>query len=486
MTQKVDEVIGRKSVLGVMSYTLRTLFLYVIAVVATGLLSYYLTPSEFGVYYVVLSVIGIFTFFSDIGLAASLIQQKAEPSVNQLRAVFSVQLVLSLLIFLISIVLRPLWVVWGLNQQGLYLLWALSFSFILAALKTVPSILLERKLDFGRLVIPQMVEQIIFYGLAVVMAVKGFGIFSFTLAVIARSIAGLFTIYLIQRWPVGWHISLKTLSELLPYGIKFQANDLLARLKDDLYVVVVAKFLGVHEMGLLGWAKRWSMFPYQFAVNSVVSVTFPTMARIQDEPVRIGRGLEKAWFYISLLVFPILMGMWQMAYPLLGLIPRLEQWNDALLPLGLFSLNIAFAALANPAISVLNATGKISFTLKLMLVMVLVTWLTTPLALRYMNYTGVALTAVISAGFSLYAIVELKRNVDFGFMRNIQTATISSILMGIFLFTGRNWWSRSLGWLGIGILLGMSIYLGFVWIIDRQKVIRETQWLLGKVKKHSS
>lgn len=68
--------IRRKSVRGVISYTFRTMFLHVVGIVATILLSYYLDPEDFGIYFVVTAVVGLFTFLSDVGLAASLVQKK--------------------------------------------------------------------------------------------------------------------------------------------------------------------------------------------------------------------------------------------------------------------------------------------------------------------------------------------------------------------------------------------------------------------------
>ena len=46
---KISEI-KRKTTAGVMAYTLRTGLLYGVAIVATGLLSAFLSPEDFGVY----------------------------------------------------------------------------------------------------------------------------------------------------------------------------------------------------------------------------------------------------------------------------------------------------------------------------------------------------------------------------------------------------------------------------------------------------
>ena len=89
------------------------------------------------------------------------------------------------------------------GRDGAIVLLALGLSFPLASLKTIPSVILERKLDFSKLVFPQIVEQLTYNGLLVFFAMQGYGVRSYTTAVLARSIIGVVVMYAIQRWPIG-------------------------------------------------------------------------------------------------------------------------------------------------------------------------------------------------------------------------------------------------------------------------------------------
>ena len=83
-------------------------------------------------------------------------------------------------------------------------MYAYLFSFILSSLKTIPTVLLERKLDFQKLVIPQLVENTVYSLALIICALKGFGINTFTVAILLRSIVGLPIIYMIQPWSIGF------------------------------------------------------------------------------------------------------------------------------------------------------------------------------------------------------------------------------------------------------------------------------------------
>jgi O-antigen/teichoic acid export membrane protein len=473
-----DVSIKRKAVGGAIGYGLRTLFLYGVAIGATAMLGIYLDPKDFGVYFVVTAVIGVFTFISDIGLAATLIQKKSEPTVIEMRTTFTVQQSLAILIFLLSVALTPFWIRYaGISQEGLWLLYALAFSFVLASLKTIPSILLERKLEFNTLIIPQVVEQITFYLIAVWLARSQYGVTSFTVAVLCRSLIGVISMYALKRWPIGLAVSKTALKTLIPYGFKFQLNDFLARIKDDLFVVFLSRFISSQEMGYIGWAKKWSMFPYQMSVNSVVAVTFPTFSRLQDEPEKLTKAINKTIFFISLVLMPVLVGMSLMAYPLTNVVTAYDKWRPALPMLVLFSINVAWAAVSTPLTNTLNAIGKISISLRLMVMWTILTWTITPLLLWRIGYVGVALAAAIIGFSSIITLILAKRYVRFHFVEHIWRQVLAAGLMGGFLFYTLEMWSRSWQMLLLGVAAGGGVYISSLTLIGYSKIKAEVQSL---------
>lgn len=470
---QINEV-KRRSVRGVMSYILRTGFLYGVSIVATGLLGVYLSPSDFGVYFIVTSLIGLFTFMSDVGLAATLIQKKEEPSIKELRTTFTVQQVLAVIIVGLIVGLTPVWKNYAkLTNEGLWLLYALSFSFILASLKTIPSILLERKLHFDKLIIPQIAENIVFYSLAVYLAKLGMGVTSYTIAVLARSIIGVVIIYLIQRWRIGFYWSKDIFKRLLSFGAKFQLNDLLARIKDDLFVVVLAKFLSPADMGLIGWAKKWSMFPYQLSVNSVVAVTFPTYSRLQHDKQLLGKAVNKSIFFISLLIFPILAGMVALSYPLTNVVSQYQKWQPAIASLLFFAINVAWSAVSTPLTNTLNAIGEISKTLKLMVFWTVATWIITPICIFLFRATGVAVASAIIGSSSFITVLMVKKILPINFGENVWRQLVSSLIMFAAVDLLRPVWSKSFAHLFLGALFGAMIYGLCILIFGYNKLVSE-------------
>src|SRR3990167_10530427 len=163
-----------------------------------------------------------FVYFSDIGLAAALIQKEEQPSRKDLVTTFTIQQVIIFTLIIIGLALSSkIAIFYKLDSQGLMLLRVLIFSLVLSSLKTIPSIILERKLDFTRLVIPQIFENITFYAVAVLLAFKGFGVASFTWAVLARGIIGLILIYFVSPWRPSVGFDKESAKRLTSFGIPF-------------------------------------------------------------------------------------------------------------------------------------------------------------------------------------------------------------------------------------------------------------------------
>ncbi|MBI5465541.1 oligosaccharide flippase family protein [Candidatus Gottesmanbacteria bacterium] len=417
---EIDEV-KRRAVGGVLTLTSRTFFLQAISFLTTFLLTIFLAPSVFGVFFVVSAVISFLGYFSDIGLAAALIQKKEAVTDKDLKTTFTIQQVLVGSIVLLALIFsRQFASFYNLDVEGLWLLRALLISFFLSSLKTIPSVLLERRLDFNRLVIPQLVETALFSIIAIVLAYKGFGIASFTWAVLVRGGSGLLAIYLLSPWKIGFGFSKEVAQRLLSFGLPFQANSILALIKDDLFTIFLGKVLPFAQVGYIGWAKKWAEFPLRLVMDNVIKVTFPAYARLQEKPEYLSRALEKSIFFLSFLILPMSVVMILAIKPLVYLIPKYLKWEPALISFYLFVLVNLFSALSTPLTNALNAIGKIKTTLKLMLIWTILTWTIGPFLVFKIGFNGVALSAfIISASTVILPVLAVKKYVHFRLLMNI-------------------------------------------------------------------
>lgn len=454
------ETVKERSVRGVIVLTGRTFILQVIGLVAQLFLFAYLGKYEFGVFAIVSAIVNFLVYFSDIGLAAALIQKKETPTDTDLKTTFFVQQVLVLAIIAIIIILTPFFTQkYSLNHDGVILLYALSISLLLSSLKSIPSVLLERKLEFVKLVFPQVLEQVVYNVILVFLAMFGFGIKSFTFAVLARGIVGLIAIYALQPWKPGLAFSKRTLADLFKFGIPYQINTFLATLKDDGITLILGGILGPVGVGILSFAQKIARLPLTFFMDTVTRVTFPAFSRMQDAKSDLERSVTRSIFFICFLVFPSLVGISILSPILVRVIPKYNQWIPALVPIVFICINFVFAAATTQLTNMLNAIGKIKITFYLMIMWTVLTWAFVPILAVKFSVVGATIGYSLVGVSSVVAIIIAKRYVNFSITDSMIKPAIGSFVMGAVLLILRKFLPVSFLTLEVGVVVGGVVYV---------------------------
>jgi O-antigen/teichoic acid export membrane protein len=473
--------IKQKSVKGAISYFFRTVVLQGLGIVSAIVLSVYFSAEDFGVYGLVVQVIGLLTFFSDIGLAAALVQKKDEPTLTEYRTVFTVQQLLSWFIFAVAVLI----LMTGFLQEktgpaGGWILMMLAISFPLATFKTISSIRLERRLDFQTIVIPHIVEQVIFHGILIFLAFQGMDAMAYAYAIGLRSVIGTAVMFWLEPWKIGFALDRPALKSLLSYGVKFQLNDFLARIKDNLFFLALGMFLPLQQFGYIQWAKMWSMYPYTLTVQNIMAITFPTFSRLQANKKDLARAIESSMFFVSLGIFPILIGMSVFIGPLISVFDQFAKWEPTIPSFILFTLGIGWAAISTPLINTLNAVGHINTSLKMMIFWTVLTWVLTPILVYLFSFNGVALASFVIACTSFIPIILVKKVVPFHAWQSIFPQTVAGLVMGLVGLATYQYWSQSTTHLILGILIIGSIYVATIGVIGRTKLIQEVKYIMEK------
>ena len=463
--------VKKKSIHGIFALTSRTFFIQIVSLVSNLILTIYLAPSVFGIFFVVSAAIAFLSYFSDIGLAAALIQKKEDVTEKDLRTTFTIQQILVLTIVVIALLSSNfIGKFYNLDSEGVLLFQVLSISFFLSSLKTIPSIILERNLNFSKLVIPQIVETLVFNLVAVVLAVKGFGVTSFTAAVILRGVSGLLAIYLISPWKIGLGFSKESAKSLLSFGFPFQLNSFLALIKDDLFIAYLGKVLPLAQVGYIGFAQKWALMPLRLIMDNIIRITFPSFSRLQDEKEVLTKAIEKSIFAACFIIFPALTGLVILSPYFINLIPKYIKWEPALLSLMFFSINAALSSISTPLTNALNAIGKIKTTLYLMVFWTIATWVLTPILIVKIGFNGVAIASAIISLSVILVIYLVKRHLSFSIFNAVFYPIICTIVMGIVVYGASLLLASNLFGLLVTIVLGILVYFASAYVLAKERI----------------
>jgi O-antigen/teichoic acid export membrane protein len=477
------QMVAKKSISGTFALVGRTFIAQILTVVSNFVLTIYLEPSMFGIFFVV-STINIFlSYFQDIGLAALIVQKKEQPTVEELRTTFTIQQILVVSIVVITFLLSPiLQKIFHLNQEGMWVLYSYLISFILTSLKTIPTVLLERTLDFHKLVIPQVTESVVYSVALIIFAVMGYGVNTFTIAILLRSIVGLPIIYYIQPWDLGFAFNKKLMKQLISFGSPFQGNSLLALVKDDLLNLYIAAVLPLTQVGYIGFGQKWAAMPLRLVMDNIIKVTFPSYSRMQHDKQALRTLVEKSLYLIAFFIFPVVAGIIVFSPFLIELLPRYEKWEPALIALMYFSLNTLFASITVPLTNLLNAIGKVKVVLKYMVLWTLLNWGFTVLFIKLFGYNGVAAASFLVAASVMLILPQVKKYVPFSFFGPIWKQFIASLVMGLCVYLLGHWITSLLILAGV-MILSLGVYVGVLYAISKDEMTGIFQFVFASIKK---
>lgn len=476
--------LGQRAVASVIALTSRTFFLNLVNFVGAFVLTVFLTPAEFGIFIVTSTIVEILTYFSDVGLAGALIQKKDKLTDQEIEATFTIQQVLVgggiLLALAFSRLIQNFY---QLDQVGLWLLYALLAAFFLSSLKTIPSVLSERGLKFDKVVIPQVVEALVFNLLLIVLAWQGWGIKSYIVAVLARAVTGTATIYILVPWRPRLRFALAPVKRLLSFGVPYQANSLLAVFKDKVSLLILGKILGLEGMGILGWAEKWATLPLRYFLDASVKVAFPLFSRLQDDVGRAKMSLERALFFITTTTFPLLAGAYLVMPQLIELIPKYTKWEPGLTTFRLFLISAAIAAVSTFLTNFLTAMGKVVSALGLMVMWTTLTLAAYPFLALQFGYEGVAFGSVAIGLTAFVPYLLVRKLVAFNLLKQVLPALVGSLTMGIVLFLIIPLLPVSLLSLLLTFVIGAIVYVGTLFIISKRALLAEARVFLTYAKK---
>ena len=433
MQKSQIQKIKKTTTKNVLFLSFRNLGMQAISTLGFFTLSILLGTAEVGLFAIVAESVGILGYFSDIGLASALIQQKDKILKRQLKSTFTIQQALVFIsLFVLALSYHQISLKKGYGSKELWITVSLAFSFVCASLKTIPSVLLERKLNFKLISYVDLIENITFYVVAVVFALLGFGAYSYAFAAFSRSLLGLILIYHFSPWPIGFALSLPDIKKLFRFGIPFQFNSFIAMAKDRLSNLLVAGILGRSSFGLLAWAQKGTRIPLSL-MDAVMKVTFPTFSRLQSQKEVLKKSIERSTFFIALLTFPALTGIALVAPDFIALIPKYGKWLPALVPLYFYSASAAIASVTTPLTNAFNAIGKITLTTKFMIMWTLLTWPTYFFLSKNFGYVGTSWAVLIVGSSSFVVWLTADKIFSVNIFKTVASPFLSSLLMALAL-----------------------------------------------------
>lgn len=475
--EAVTEVgfLKKRAVSGVFFLGFRRIIIQIILTGGNIILARLLFPQVFGTFAIAFGIVSLLSIFSSLGLGPALLQKKGEPKKEELQAAFTIGLLLSSLVTGLIIILAPFFFRFyreQLTDSGIFYLRLLSLAIIAPILRGVSSLLLERRLDYPKIVIGETLEILIMQTVTIVLAVAGFGVSSFIWGTLISRFLTSIVFFILAPWPIGLRFSLEPIRKILPFGVNFQINTIVGALNGAVVPFFVGKVSGSSAVGLLNWAGGVATFPQ--AISEILGrLIFPVCARVQDNQRLLRLIIEKSIQLSCLTAFPLVIILVALARPVTYLIYT-DKWLPGIPALYFFSLQSIFVILGGVLMQALLALGEAKTIRNISIFWAALQWiLTVPLVFKF-GFTGLAIAGMLVSSTFFVPLSFLRKKVQFEIGRHVWPYLVYSLIGGGVTF----WFNLRFPAQGILDLIlvasfGGIVYLFLIFAFKRKEIIKD-------------
>lgn len=442
-----------------------------------------------GIYNTVLAMMSFFNYMTNMGLAAALIHKKDVKEID-LNTVFILQMALAIVASILGFVLTDSLFRFykDLPFSARYLYWSVLISFLFLSLKTIPSVLLEKKVQIYKVVFIQALENTVFYLVIIIMLFLGFEMESLVVSVLLRSLIGCVGIFIMNPWRPRLQFSVSSAKELLKYGIPFQSNSFLALIKDDLLIMYLGGTIGLTNLGYVSFAKKYGEFLLRLIMDNANRVFFPIYAMLQNEKEKLQKAVNRQVYFQSIVLFPSIIGLLFVFEKFISLFPEYYlKWKPSFFSFYFFALSTIFISLSSTFTNIFNAIGRLKISIGLMIFWTIGSWTLNFLGIKLFGYQGVSIAFFTLSLTFVLTIYLAKSKLDVGIWSAIKNPFFSVSLMTIFLLISQLFIyivKDRIIQLVLLISIGTTSYIASVVVLEGKRLFQDIKSFLSLYTKH--
>jgi PST family polysaccharide transporter len=275
------------------------------------LLARLLTPSDFGLVAMVVSVIGVADLIRDFGLSSAAIQAKTL-SDDERTNLFWVNCGLGALCTVLVSAGSPLIALIYGRPELVPISLALAWVFLLSGVNTQFRADLTRSMRYPSLALSDVASQAVAFGVAVLLAVNGAGFWAIVAQQLTAAVLGLVINVIAVRWLPGWPRRGVSLRRFFRFGGNLFATQTLTFFTKNVDNIALGIVSGAYQLGLYSRAYQLLMAPLNQINAPMTGVALPVLSRVQEDKPRFDHYLSRAQLvgcYVTASIFAVAAGV---------------------------------------------------------------------------------------------------------------------------------------------------------------------------------
>lgn len=314
-----------------------------------------LTPADIGVFSVTVVLLSFVATVRDLGAGGYLVQER-ELTIDRIRAVWTIQLGLGLILGLIVLIASVPAATFYSEPRMRNIMVVTAFNYIVNPFGSLTYAWQIREMRFDTLAIVRFSSTLTGAVVSVYLAWRGIGPISLALGSLASTLVNAtMAIYFRPKW-FPWLPGLKEIKRVLAYGTQTTAASIIQTIDGTASELLLAKLQSMTVTGLFSRAFGLITMFDRLVLIGVTSVAISWFSQQSRDVGSISRPFLKATSYITAIGWSFCFGIIFLAQPVMRLLYG-PQWDGAVDVTRLMAVSLLVGLPAAMCMPVLMALG---------------------------------------------------------------------------------------------------------------------------------
>ena len=377
-----------------------------------------LTPTDYG-------TIGVYSIFFAIasviinGGFSMAIVHKQDLTPEDCSTAFWYNMLLGIIFYALFYVTSPFFAEFFNIPELRDILRVTALGLIIGALTTVQRTLFVKQVDFKTISLINLSCNVLSGAIGIVLAYLDYGVWALVWMGLTSGILNSTCLWYFSKWHPQFIFSKKSFTNMFSYGNKILGTRLLATIRQEASSFIIGKFFHAKTLGLFTKGVGISKILSTNISDVLCSVSFPVLAKIQDDDIYLISVYHRMIRLSSMIIFFLMLLMAALAHPIIISLYS-EKWEGAVIYMQLISFSLMFEHINSINNNIFNVKGRSDILFRLEIVKCVIFLSLLLLSTRF----GVVALCIAMIIYTQIAIIlntwQTKKLLNFGYGNQIK------------------------------------------------------------------
>ena len=357
-------MVNSKIVSGTMWTTTSTIAMALTQILRLSILARFLEKSDFGIVAILTLILGLTQTFCDLGFAASVMHKK-DLTQKEFSSLYWIQFLLFIVMYIAISISSPIIARIYDEPDLTILLPIVMLDLLFKGVGRLYEVLLQKNFQFKLMAIRNIISSIVSLGLAIILAIKGAGVYSLVLSTLLNTI--MLNIWNLvagfSQTKLIFYCSFAHVKSLVKIGVFQTGTQILDYISTKIDILIMGKFLGTADLGLYNLAKELILRALDVLNGIANKVALPYFSSIQNDKIAMRENYKKLISFLSVVNVPLCAAMGALSFPIVEIMYG-QTYSDVAPIVSILSVWGMFVVIGNPVGNIVISTGRTDVSFK--------------------------------------------------------------------------------------------------------------------------